>query len=118
MTCYPDRPPAFQAHEDIRGSMQAEYRQGAADGGQASLPWRLSQNVIDSVRPAGAEFARNADSARQMNSDPWRYIRAQIVPFGRTGTSEDLQRGQVIALLLAVQGSGLRDRRRVRASAQ
>ena len=46
--------------------MHAERRQGAADGGQASLPWRLSQSVIDSVRPAGAEFARNADSARSL----------------------------------------------------
>ena len=36
----------------------------SAVGGQASLPWRLSQSVIDSVGPASAEFARILDSAR------------------------------------------------------
>ena len=31
-----------------------------ADGGQTSVPWRLSRSVIDSVGPAGAEFARSS----------------------------------------------------------
>ena len=43
--------------------MRAGRRQRVAVGGQTSLPWRLSRSVIDSVGPAGVEFARNADSA-------------------------------------------------------
>jgi hypothetical protein len=62
VTGYSDRPPGFQDHEDIRGSMHAGRRQRVADGGQTSVLWRLSRSVIDSVGPAGAEFARNADS--------------------------------------------------------
>jgi hypothetical protein len=46
----------------IRGSMHPGSRQRVADSDQASAPWRLSRSVIDSVGPAGAEFARNADS--------------------------------------------------------
>jgi hypothetical protein len=42
--------------------MHAGRRQRVADGGQTPVPWRLSRSVIDSVGPAGAEFARNADS--------------------------------------------------------
>jgi hypothetical protein len=63
VTGYPRRPPGFQDHEGIRGRMRAGRRQQVAIGGQTSLPWRLSRSVIDSVSPAGAEFARNADSA-------------------------------------------------------
>jgi len=33
-------------------------------GGRTSLPCRLSRSVIDSVGPAGAEFARDADLVR------------------------------------------------------
>ena len=57
-------PHGFEDHADIRGSMHAGRRQRVADGDQASVPWRLSHSVIDSAGPAGAEFARNADSAR------------------------------------------------------
>src|SRR5260370_18472887 len=39
--------------------MHAGRRQRVAYGGEASVPWRLSRSVIDSVGPAGAEFARN-----------------------------------------------------------
>jgi hypothetical protein len=64
VTGYPRRPPGFQDHyEGIRGRMCAGRRQRvAAVGGQTSLLWRLSRSVIDSVSPAGAEFARNAES--------------------------------------------------------
>ena len=41
-----------------------DARQRVADGGQTSVPWRLSRSVIDSVGPAGAEFAQNAESVR------------------------------------------------------
>ena len=41
-----------------------DARQRVADGGQTSVPWRLSRSVIDSLGPAGAEFARIADSVR------------------------------------------------------
>src|SRR4249920_4147673 len=58
VTDYPGRPPGFQDHEDIRGSMHAGRRQRVADGGQTSVPWRLSRSVIDLVGLAGAEFAR------------------------------------------------------------
>ena len=58
---YPGRPPGFQDREDIRGSMHAGRRQPVAGGGQTSVPWGLSRSVIDSVGPAGAGFARNAD---------------------------------------------------------
>ena len=57
VTGYPRRPPGFQDHEGIRGRMRAGRRQQVAIGGQTSLPWRLSRSVIDSVSPAGAEFA-------------------------------------------------------------
>ena len=40
--------------------MRAGRHQRAADG-QTPVPLRLSRSVIDSVGPAGAEFARNAD---------------------------------------------------------
>jgi hypothetical protein len=55
----PDRPPAFQDREDIRGSMRVGRRQRVAGGGQTPVPWRLSRSVIDSVGPAGAEFAQS-----------------------------------------------------------
>jgi len=42
--------------------MPAGRRQRVANGGQTSVPWRLSRSVIDSVGLAGAEFARNAES--------------------------------------------------------
>jgi len=64
VTGYPGRPPGFLDHEDIRGSMPAGRRQRVANGGQTSVPWRLSRSVIDSVGLAAAEFARNAESAR------------------------------------------------------
>jgi hypothetical protein len=82
VTGYPDRPPGFQDHEDIQGSMHAGRRQRVADGGQTPVPWRLSRSVIDSVGPAGAKFARNADSAHTVNSYPSCCIGAQIVQFG------------------------------------
>jgi hypothetical protein len=41
--------------------MHAGRRQPVAGGGQTSVPWGLSRSVIDSVGPAGAGFARNAD---------------------------------------------------------
>ena len=44
-------------------------------------------------------MACSADSVRKMNSNPRRYIRAQIVPFRRTGTSQELRYGQVITTL-------------------
>ena len=34
-----------------------------ADGGETPVPRRLSRSVIDSVGPAGAEFARNASAS-------------------------------------------------------
>jgi len=66
---YPDRPPGFQDHEDIQDSVHAGRRQRVADGGQASVPWRLSRSVIDSVGLAGAEFARNAKYALPAGSE-------------------------------------------------
>ena len=50
--------------EDIQGSMHAK-RDAASKwpgGGRASAPWRLSGYVIGSIGPAGAEFARHADT--------------------------------------------------------
>jgi hypothetical protein len=46
--------------------MHAGRRKRVTDGGQTSVPWRLSQSVIDSVGQAGAEFARNADYFRAL----------------------------------------------------
>ncbi len=63
MSC-PGQPPGLQDREDIRGSMHAGRRQPVAGGGQTSVPWGLSRSVIDSVGPAGAGFARNADYFR------------------------------------------------------
>jgi hypothetical protein len=54
----PGRPPAFQEHEDIRGSMRAGRRQRVAGGGQTPVPRRLSQSVIDSVGPAAAQVVQ------------------------------------------------------------
>jgi len=51
----------------------------AADS-QTPLPWRLSRSVIDSVGPAGAEFARN-DSARLSTVVTAGYVRTQIGHF-------------------------------------
>ena len=55
------RTPCLIRANGHRGSMHAGRRQRVADGGQAPVPWRLSRSVIDSVGPAGTEFARNAD---------------------------------------------------------
>src|SRR5260370_39554986 len=41
--------------------MRVGRRQRVVGGSQTPVPWRLSRSVIDSVGPAGAEFARNAD---------------------------------------------------------
>jgi hypothetical protein len=62
VTGYPGRPPGFHEHEDIPGSLHAGRHQRVANGGQ-TVPRRLSRSVIDSAGPAGADFARNADSA-------------------------------------------------------
>jgi hypothetical protein len=59
--------------------MQAGRRQRVAGGGQTPVLWRLSRSVIDSVGPAGAEFARNADSARSAAASSWQVDRTQII---------------------------------------
>jgi hypothetical protein len=58
----PRAAPRLQDYEGIRGRIHAGQR--VAAGGQTSLPWRLSRSVIDAVDLVGADFARNADSAR------------------------------------------------------
>jgi hypothetical protein len=63
VTGYLGWPPGFQNHEDIRRIIHVGRRQRVADGGQTSVPWRLSRSVIDSLGPAGAEFARIAEYA-------------------------------------------------------
>ncbi len=53
-----------------------------ADGGQASVPWRLARSVIDSVGPAGAKFARNgAEYERRRNCVGSARVGAPIVRF-------------------------------------
>jgi len=58
----------------------------------------LSETRADYATRRGPSHLKEpiADSARKMNSDPWRYIHAQIVPFGHTGTSQDIRRGLII----------------------
>jgi len=51
-----------------------------ADGGQASVPWRLARSVIDSVGPAGAKFARNgAEYERRRNYADGVHLCAPII---------------------------------------
>ena len=88
VTGYPGRPPGFQDHEDIRGGMHAGRRQRVANGGQTSVPWRLSRSVIDSVGLAGAEFARNGESAlkkSQVQASPTARISVILVRSPRPG---------------------------------
>jgi hypothetical protein len=66
VTGYPGPITRLQDYEGIRGRMHAARRQPSLD--QTSLPWRLSRSVINAVDLAGAEFARNAESARPIES--------------------------------------------------
>ena len=59
-----------------------DARQRVADGGQTSLPWRLSRSVIDSVGLAGTEFARIAEYALVEAIVGREGGRAQISRFG------------------------------------
>jgi hypothetical protein len=67
--------------QDIQGSMHAGRRQRVADGGQTPVPWRLSRSVIDSVGPAGVEFARNADYLPIAIAAPLRASGTQNIQF-------------------------------------
>jgi len=60
VTDYPAPTARLRDREDSRRRFRAGHLQRVTAGGQMSLPWRLSRSVIDSVGPAGAEFARNA----------------------------------------------------------
>jgi hypothetical protein len=66
VTGYPGPITRLQDYEGIRGRRYAARRQPSLD--QTSLPWRLSRSVINAVDLAGAEFARNAESARPIES--------------------------------------------------
>jgi hypothetical protein len=50
------------------------------------MPSRYSTNERAQNTAWCREMLQTADSARKMNSDSWPYMRAQIVPFGRTCT--------------------------------
>src|SRR5712692_2980410 len=67
VTGYPGPPARLSESRRHRGRMRAGRRQPAATGGQTSHLYRLSRSVINSVGPAGAEFARIADSARLLS---------------------------------------------------
>ena len=61
VTRYPGPTTRLPDDQGIRGRMHAERRQPSAD--QTSLPWQLSQSVINAVDPAGTERARHAEYA-------------------------------------------------------
>ena len=100
MTGNPGRPPGIQDHEDIRGSMHVGRRQRVADGSQTSVPWLPSRSVIDSLGPAGAEFARNAESCASLQST------TGVVMYAPTGLSS----GTSSASILCIIGGGGRTR--------
>ena len=58
--------PVWEPRASEIGSMHAGHRHRVADGGQTSVPRRRSRSVIDSVGPAGADFAPNADSVLEV----------------------------------------------------